>query len=397
MHSYVRPSTVRPSTRPVLALTLALTASALGVSAGTPATPVMRLTLDDGDVVDGKLLAHNQSAVWVLQRSGALSVLDRDDVRGFSRSRSTFAPESPRSLQRSLRKVFPDTYDVVADSSYVVVAPHAVAGECLRLFSDVERKFRAYFDRRTIRLEPNRFPLVAIVFATQEEFEQYAEREDVDAATGLVGYYLRTSNRVALYLREDDGQAATARQAKSSAEKTAGLSVGVRDTIVHEAIHQLSFNSGLHSRVGENPIWVVEGLATMLEGAGLNYRQPQQDASTRINQVRFRWWAKSVRPSWQPGLLGRYLADDAYFREAPLDAYSIAWALSFYLNENEPVAYARYLRTVSSRTKPGPYPEQERLRDVINALGGIAELEVKLLRAMDGLSGSVADVAQGPQ
>src|SRR5262245_20690259 len=40
----------------------------------------------------------------------------------------------------------------------------------------------------------------------------------------------------------------------------ASTEAGLKDTMIHEATHQVAFNTGLHSRLGCNPKWVVEGL-----------------------------------------------------------------------------------------------------------------------------------------
>ena len=37
-------------------------------------------------------------------------------------------------------------------------------------------------------------------------------------------------------------------------------------TIVHEATHQIAFNSGLHVRFADNPLWLTEGMAMYFEG-----------------------------------------------------------------------------------------------------------------------------------
>ena len=41
-------------------------------------------------------------------------------------------------------------------------------------------------------------------------------------------------------------------------------------TIVHEAVHQLAYNSTLQRRMADNPYWVSEGLATYFESPDLN-------------------------------------------------------------------------------------------------------------------------------
>ena len=57
------------------------------------------------------------------------------------------------------------------------------------------------------------------------------------------------------------------------------------------------------------------------------------------------------------------MASDRRFDAAPESAYAEAWALSFYLSETQPQAYARLLQRAAQRDVMSAYDAQSRVRD----------------------------------
>ena len=155
-------------------------------------------------------------------------------------------------------------------------------------------------------------------------------------------------------------------------------------TIIHETTHQVGFNIGIHSRVGETPVWLVEGLATVLEAPGMRTRG-KSPGRTMINDDRLNWFTGEYESRRKPGDLARMIASDDMFRNEALDAYSLAWALTYFLTENPARArqFVDYLKTVSQRDPMPLYTAQDRLQDFHSAFGDIARLEVDLLRSID--------------
>ncbi len=85
----------------------------------------------------------------------------------------------------------------------------------------------------------------------------------------MIGYYNLQTNRVTMYdltgvddLRQNRRRTSSASHvnqilSQPEAERTVA-------TIVHEATHQLAYNSGLQTRFADNPFWVSEGLRFIL-------------------------------------------------------------------------------------------------------------------------------------
>jgi hypothetical protein len=145
------------------------------------------------------------------------------------------------------------------------------------------RHVHVYFAARGFAIREPEFPLVAVVFPDREKFAEYCRSEKVNPAAGLMGYYLQSSNRVALYDTASTGD--------------------LDGTIIHEAVHQVAFNLGLHRRIGDNPLWVVEGLATTFEPENFRSPLPSTPAAAKITGT-----VAAVQITWRA--VGREIAQN---------------------------------------------------------------------------------------
>jgi hypothetical protein len=109
-----------------------------------------------------------------------------------------------------------------------------------------------------------------------------------------------------------------------------------------------------------------------------------QAAGGGINEERFAWFMGQARSRYSK--LPEFVASDRPFAVATLDAYSQAWALTYYLAEKRSSDFAEYLQVVSGREPLTPYSAEQRLTDFRQCFGDdIAWVEVQWLRFMDGL------------
>ncbi len=120
--------------------------------------------------------------------------------------------------------------------------------------------------------------------------------------------------------------------------------------IQHEAAHHVLFAGGVHVRGGDNPMWLVEGLAMQFETPP---PRPGQTA-TRVNH----WRLGEFRQACEQGALvplARLLSDNELFtKNVPKRAicYAQAWALVYNLNGRNPDRFADYVRALIAR-RPG--------------------------------------------
>ena len=153
------------------------------------------------------------------------------------------------------------------------------------------------------------------------------------------------------------------------------------DTIVHEATHQIAFNSGLHSRIGETPKWVIEGLATVFEAPGIRDSSTSRKSKTRLNRERFVRFGNFAKDRRKRDSLSQFVSSDESFKKNILDAYSEAWALSFWLIETRPRKYEAYLKSIITRDPLERYSAEQRLDDFQKAFGSdLKQREAEFLR-----------------
>ena len=356
-----------------------------------------------GRTIEANVVAHQGNVCWLAEADGGYTAIRIDSVRSFKRLPAPVRPVSTLELRADLRREFGREYDVQSAGRHIVVAERDLAGVCARRCDEVHRAFRSYFGRRAITLKSSPYPLATVVVRSQQEFQKRAALEGITADSTLMGYYLRTSNRVLLFdpsRRLAGGDRAT-RSVRPPFEALPTRSVrtlwqppvrsianaDLDGTLVHETVHQLAFNTGLHNRTGGNPQWVVEGLATMLEPDEVRKHVSSRDATERINRDRMIWFMKKVRPSWRNGRLAQIVASDSRFQTAPLDAYAEAWSLTFFLAETRSGHYAAYLRSLAERAELHEPTEEERLQQFKAAFGvHLANLEIRWLRFMSQMA-----------
>ncbi len=281
----------------------------------------------------------------------------------------------------------------------MVAGPRGKADSYALLLDQTSREFLQYLRIRRFDVTTPDVPLIAIVLPTRAQFNDQCRRDDIQPTATLRGYYNRDTNRVVLYddpleipLADSSAiplSAAPAPTHGMSAEKlrmqpqansaTDGTRDTARETAVHEAIHQIAFNAGIHSRIGENPLWVVEGLAMHFERGVQGVVKSRM--SDHINLERLQAFDVYRRERRQAGALAHLIAGDESFRTAPLDAYAEAWMLTNFLIETRSKKYGWFLKTLSTRSPLEKYPSDERLRDFQSNLGeDLAWLEVEFLR-----------------
>ena len=129
----------------------------------------------------------------------------------------------------------------------------------------LERFAKGYFaywnDKIGLELTAPKNPLVVIVLANQDQFREFSSRDIGQKTQSKFGYYSIRKNRAVLYDFATDGAAKDVKAVRAAVRK-APFNVA---TMIHEAAHQLGFNSGMHRRYALNPVWLTEGVAMFCE------------------------------------------------------------------------------------------------------------------------------------
>jgi hypothetical protein len=355
----------------------------------------------------GRVAAQADKFFWLLGQDGRLRSVKTAQVQKFRQVTAQFSGWSASVLRDQLRREFGKPFDVVGTRHYTVCAVgDRKARAYAETLEELYRSFHAYFSVRGFKLSEPEFPLVAVVFSDYATFARYAQADEVPASKTLKGYYLSTSNRIALY--EDPASAGLQNAsldfpggllergaegvdpfpfpspfADGPVHAAGAVEASLKDTMIHEATHQVAFNMGLHSRIGESPKWVVEGLATVFEAPGIRNSSASAGVKTRINRQRFICFGNYSEFRRKPKSLESFVAGDDLFKSDVLDAYSQAWAFSFFLVETRPRAYAEYLRTIAARDPLAVYPAADRIADFKRTVSKeLPLLEAEFLRFM---------------
>ncbi|WP_437223046.1 DUF1570 domain-containing protein [Planctomicrobium sp. SH661] len=357
-------------------------AASIVIPAGLLGAPTVELNVA-GQTHQGLNVAHNDQICWLASKDGSYERVDLSKVTSFRKAGGEFRSSTPAALAGELRKTLGRKFEVLTRGNYVICAPPGQAGMYADLLTRVEKSFNGYFTRRGWPLASSGFPLVIVVHPNKLEFDRVCLQEGLKPSPILKGFYHPQSNRVMLY---DQSASVTEANRNGGTAKPAQLDDASQNVAVHEAIHQLAFNSGLHQRIGENPCWLVEGLATMLEAGALD-STVRSDTAGRVNPERMKAF-QEYRATRRKGTIADFISNgDQLYNESPIDFYSEAWALTFYLAEARRADYVRYLKKIAERDPlDNTYSPEERLADFQSVFGkDVRWMETQFLRFIDKL------------
>lgn len=359
------------------------------------ARAVEQVSLRRGDEelqVTGRVLVTAEDGGLLFETTaGALLTIEPADLVRRSSNDRPFAPLDAEQLAEQVLAELPAGFDAHRTAHYVVCynTSRSYAQWCGGVFERLYGAFTNFWTRRDFELPAPEFPLVAIVFADQQQYGDYTRKELKDAAA-MLGYYNLKTNRMALVdLTGVTRLRSTRRGRGSAAEINLLLSQPAAErsvaTIVHEATHQIAFNTGLATRLADIPLWSSEGLAMYFEtpdlGSGKGWRTIGAVNTVRLEQFRD-YLAR--RPS---DSLKTLVEDDRRFRDPRLatDAYAEAWALTYFLVRQRWEQYAAYTRLLAAK---GPLvwdTPAERIDDFQSAFGDLTALDADFLRQMQKL------------
>lgn len=365
-------------------------------------------------VTTGKLLAQDKERAMLLDRAGRLHDLTLDSIK-LQTTTSRFQPLSVMDLRNQLSREFGKGMEVGSTRHYLVLAPSGRASDYAKVFEDQYSTLQRYFKTRGFTLTDPQFPLVAIVFPTQKQFTEYARGEGSKTMANMQGYYSPRTNRVALFESQLKSVAVSAidphdawrtgsinplLEAPTDFGITRELTPPVRRmplfgatetdlkaTMIHEATHQIAYNIGLHSRMGETPRWIVEGMATTFEPDGMRSTLAGSQPQQRINRERYLTFQNFVKSGRRlPKSLRSFIESEGLYESAVLDFYAQSWALTFFLVETRPRNYAAYLKRIAARDPFAAYPAKDRLADFKETIHAEVDwLDVQFVKYIDGL------------
>jgi hypothetical protein len=380
----------------ILLVVAALITAVCSSRSAAAAQPMVELLCGD-NTVEGRIVERGRGWCALYDREGRMHTVDLNQVTRFKQVSSTFAPYSFQTLRTRLIKEFGSDCEVATTRHYVVCAPNGRARTYCDVFEKTWRRFHMYFAVRGFELSDPEFPMIAFVLNDRKSFLDYARKENAHVDSSILGYYWSTHNRIIMF-EDQKSQASILNQNSATEERRlavslrdsnrggvlteptrleddawnwafgssdpatnsahsntldamasrAGINSNLRETMIHEATHQLGYNLGLHNRTGRNPKWVVEGLATVFETPGIEEFAMDRDAKKRVNPGWHYGFQKFVKDGRPESYLEIFIRDDKSFDTQMGHAYAQAWALSFWLIETRPREYAKFLQKMAS-------------------------------------------------
>lgn len=336
---------------------------------GAASPSLVRFTANSRQQLGTVLLNLADQAV-VLGRDGQLHTLEGAQAKAIQAEKGTFSSISAPELKSQLANEFGGGFEVKLTQHFVIVQPKNRGSHWPELFECSHRSFLHYMSKRNVNIRSGRFPMVAVVMP--DEAAMYRELGKMGLnAKRVAGVYARESNRV---ITHDGGHR--------------GM---VESTLRHEAAHQSAYNYNVHSRVTVTPRWITEGLGQMFEPTSMATPVPGHVWRDRVNHECVDYLNAMMKDKDTPGLadaMSDLVGSDEMFAnpKTTVYAYSLAWAMLFYLAEHEPNRFQNLIHDTASRRAFRKYPRQERLID-FHAWAGCSpdQFAIKLTRFLESI------------
>jgi hypothetical protein len=233
-------------------------------------------------------------------------------------------------------------------------APAAFRLKALKLCEALAETVLNHFKARGFPLALSRERMAVVVLADRRSYAAWKGSAVGDTEGG---HYEVNENRLVMFDFEDDGpDVGNARRLNTF-------------TLVHEAVHQLTYNTGLLDRRGDVPKAISEGFATYGELWRLQNPKIGQENKYRLDVV--------LNPqngvTWIP--IDTLLTEDTLFDQEATEqqAYAQAWLLLYELIQKRPKALETYLKTIRHRRDP-----TQRTDDASRAFGSLSRLDSAL-------------------
>jgi hypothetical protein len=256
-----------------------------------------------------------------------------------------------------------------------------------------ERMFKGmirFWKEKGIDLHPPRFPMVALIFSNQRDYVQYSKR-DFRGGENTFGYYTQTTNRLATFdLTGIEGMLPPGAPVEREELITQIFSRPQAErqvaTVLHEACHQIAFNTGLQRRLGDYPFWLSEGIATFFESPDFTSSNGWGGTGkvNWYNLNNLRHYART-RPA---DSLMKLLTQDDLLRqgETATAAYAESWGLTFFLIKRKSKSFVEYLKLLHARPPGNPSDAKQRMDDFRTCFGDdLEKLDKEFVRFIGSL------------
>lgn len=338
--------------------------------------------------LDGRVLAETPQSLLLEDRAGRIHQLTATQFTDKSELAEEFSYLDTEQLAKRLLAdrgaVGFGSACVISETDHFIICSDAsplYTRFCGRLLEKVHDEFYKLFEESPVNLRPLSQKLPVLVFRVQGAFQEFAQQQHPDTDfSDVPGYYSIRDNQMLVMAASGD------RPFRTNSDVVRELKKRPRqvETIVHESVHQLAFNSGLQVRYADHPTWLSEGLAVYFETASgrgsLIWSRPGEPNRTHLPGFRNAVAGEQLRLP-----LTELLSSDAAFNSADhlAHAYAEGWALVSYLIREERAAFDGLMLKQQTRKPLTGISGDDRLAEVQEVTGKTAsELEAAVIRYM---------------
>lgn len=291
----------------------------------------------------GRLHASGQGAYAIELPGGQMklvsqgAVVERDNT-------VVWKPSTPEEMAHQLSEEFgKETFRSYLERDFVIglvlmdklpgkseLRAIAFMKKAAKFMNTVQNTFLKFAKRMKLDLKDPDYPLVLLIFESDDDFDTYAEsviKGQGLSAGKISGFYNGLTNYLAIRMTE----------------------CHTFEVPLHEAIHQQVYNRGVLTRLAPVPAWFNEGIA-----AGFESNSDRISAGpTKVHQRYAKMAATAHQLTWS-----QLITDDQAFRGDVLagEAYCHAWSLHWLLVTKHPKQYTAYVKHLSEKK---PFVKQE--------------------------------------
>ena len=330
-------------------------------ASGTPDMPVE---------ISGRILIEAQDGgVLLEERNGRIRQLTPAVIESKTPSDVPFSAMSNDELGNDLLSQVQAGFEIHQTDHYVICSSSAeeYAQFVGKLLEKVFDQYFEFMGEQEIAVRQPAGKLPVIILQSEAEFKEFAAAQHPETSfEDTPGYYSLRDNQMLLMdlTRDRSLRSSTAIRKRLSDQP---LQVA---TMVHEAVHQLAFNTGLQIRMADNPFWLSEGLALYFEPIAPR----SANLWTRPGLVSGRHHPVFVQHSENGATeipLRDLLSVDKAFLSADTmaTAYAESWGLTSYLIRQQKDGMKKYLTKISQRKPLQRVSPEERVAEFQEAFG----------------------------
>ena len=245
------------------------------------------------------------------------------------------------------------------------------------------RHFESLFKGHNFEVRPPDNKLTWLAFNDTDSFNRYTIETEGRDLSWLTGYYSAGTNIVTIVTPEKISKWSLDAK-KSRTPDILACPVDAQTSLVklvHEAGHQLSFNTGLLKRKVMYPIWASEGLAMFFERSLLS-EYLHSCRYTKLRSQRLAQLYHSGKLFRLDELVSMSCVDED---DCAIDVYAESWGLFLFLCEHRRDSLREYFTSLYNQ-KPGWRSKQILHDEFVRAFGPLDKLEHQWNSFLDTLS-----------